>query len=247
MSSFIYGLTLPLRALKTILAHRSLWIWSLIPFAISLALSVWLISHLQTWASVHVHSFFALHGWNPQGIWALSSELALKITIFISTVILFPAIAGIATVPFNDFLAKNTEIFTSLSLAPNPSLRETARLIAIDLYKTGTASFFSVLCIFISWVPVLNLVALILESLILTFQFISFPQTRRGLGMSDALNFLIKNLPASIGFGLSLTFLFAIPFISVFAIPLAVVGGTLLYANKSETEPFKKAAGPFIN
>jgi uncharacterized protein involved in cysteine biosynthesis len=65
--------------------------------------------------------------------------------------------------------------------------------------------------------------------LLVMFHYI-YPQTRRGLGFRYGLGFLWRHAYACLGFGASISFLFAIPFASSFALPLAVVGGTLLVA-----------------
>ncbi len=67
--------------------------------------------------------------------------------------------------------------------------------------------------------------------LLVTFQFVSFPQTRRGEGVLDGIRFLGRNFWVSLGFGMSIAFLFALPLVSTLALPIAVVGGTLLYAH----------------
>jgi uncharacterized protein involved in cysteine biosynthesis len=66
-------------------------------------------------------------------------------------------------------------------------------------------------------------------SLITTLTFISYPQSRRQLGLIQCLAWMRKNLFASLGFGLATMILFGIPVVNAFALPLSVVGGTLLY------------------
>jgi uncharacterized protein involved in cysteine biosynthesis len=53
------------------------------------------------------------------------------------------------------------------------------------------------------------------------------------------VSFIKKYFALCLGFGLSMTFLFSIPIVSVFALPAAVVGGTLLVGipQKSKSHP----------
>ncbi|MCR4313075.1 MAG: hypothetical protein NUV58_02410, partial [Candidatus Roizmanbacteria bacterium] len=65
---------------------------------------------------------------------------------------------------------------------------------------------------------------------LVTFQYISYPQTRRDVGIRQGAKFLWHHIYACTGFGSIFLLLFAIPFLSSFVLPLAVIGGTLLAA-----------------
>jgi uncharacterized protein involved in cysteine biosynthesis len=111
-----------------------------------------------------------------------------------------------------------------------PSFTAKLRLILIDLGKSVAAAVATFGAILLSWVPVLNFAAFALAFLLVCFQYISYPQTRRGQGIREGLKFLLHHPFACLGFGASLTFLFSIPLVSSLCFPMAVVGGTLLVA-----------------
>ena len=225
LPSLWFGLTLPLRAAALILRHPRLLGASLLPWLLSVGLDAWLIHRVQTglgdWIHAHVPAGYA---------WAVT--LILWVALVIAGVVAFTFIAGIVALPFNDWLAEQTESRATPPLPPTArtSWSGKARLLSIDLFKTLCALFFGMLGLALTWVPGLNLVGIVLEFLVIAFQFLSYPQTRRGEGAWAGAQFVVRHFWACLGFGVSFAFLFALPLISSLALPLAVVGGTLLYA-----------------
>jgi uncharacterized protein involved in cysteine biosynthesis len=116
-----------------------------------------------------------------------------------------------------------------------PELPWTAkiRLIGIDLVKSVFAGIAAIIALLVSWIPGLNLIAFFVSFLLIAFQYVSYPQTRRNLPLREGLAFLRRHTFACAGFGLAMSLLFAIPVVSAFCLPLAVVGGTLLVARAS--------------
>ncbi|MFZ9595488.1 MAG: EI24 domain-containing protein, partial [Bdellovibrionia bacterium] len=106
------------------------------------------------------------------------------------------------------------------------------KLLGIDLMKSMAATFSTGMLFLFALFPGLNLLALVFSSLLMTFQYLSYPQTRRGETLSDGLRFLWRHFLPCLGLGMTLIFLFSIPLLSSFTLPLAVVSGTLLYGNQ---------------
>ena len=231
--SLIYGLTLPLRAFKLIISHPILLFWSLLPIGITLAVSRLMIGAIQGFAKQHLFQLLSQAGINPAswGAWIILA--VTQVLVFLLAAFSFSFIAGIIASPFNDFLAETTERFSTPPL-PLPvhknSLLYRAHLLKIDIAKTAAAGLATFLALIFSWVPVLNFAVMWIAFMLVAFQFISYPQTRRGLGFFEGLRFLLQNHFACLGFGVSFAFLFAIPLVSSLALPLAVIGGTLLVA-----------------
>jgi hypothetical protein len=74
--------------------------------------------------------------------------------------------------------------------------------------------------------------------------YLSYPLERRGaLLFKDKMRFARKVTPISLGFGCAITIIFLIPFVNFVFFPLAVVGGTLLFADLIESEPWRLAEG----
>jgi CysZ protein len=239
--SLIFGATLPIRAFRLIVAHPVLIAWSLLPVALTCTLYYYLLHSIN----VEVESFIMAHV--STGSWFL--VLIAKLLILIVAALTFSFLASLVATPFNDFLAESAENWAQegdTPLLPKPALppaglfagywRNKIRLVGIDFLKTISSLTMGIIALFCSWIPVLNVVALAMSFLILAFQFISYPQTRRGQTIGYALNFLSRHFFSCFGFGAAILFLFSIPFLSIFSLPLAVVGGTLL-VGRANSDP----------
>ena len=111
--------------------------------------------------------------------------------------------------------------------------------IFIDIVKSIASAGVGIIALLLSWVPIVNIFAFALAFLLVAFQYISYPQTRRGIGLIDGAGFLRRHFFASVGFGTTVTILYMIPFLSSFMLPLAVVGGTLLVARAGGSPALK--------
>lgn len=183
------------------------------------------------------HAVFGSIGW----LAALS-----RYTVLISTEIIFWLTAGfllaplsnLAALPFNDFLAEHAESYSKPILVSvgKQSWGVLARQFLLDLIKNIIAGAALILCFLLSWVPVLNIAAHLVGWLLVAFQYLSYPQTRRDWGVWRSFVYLLRlrTLPGALGLGLVLSFLFAIPIFSVLVSPIAVVSGTLLFARQQE-------------
>lgn len=232
LQAFVYGITLPLRAGSVILRSPALLAASAVPWLLSLALDIWVVHRLQQALSTWIEAQLS-------GSLQWAAVVLGWIALFVAGVLAFSFIASVIALPVNDFLAELTEPRANPPLPSTGSISWAgrARLLTIDLFKTVCALSMSVLALLLSWMPVVNLVGAVLAFMLIAFQFLSYPQTRRGEGVLAGVRFLALNFWSSLGFGMSFAFLFAIPIVSSFALPLAVVGGTLLYARSRPLLP----------
>ncbi len=242
--SLWYGLSLPYRALKLIFINKYLLFWSVLPLALTFILFIYGISQLQDWAISLLQEYIARLGFDPASLIGRFFMLSGKMILWMVAALTFIFTSSIVASPFNDILAERSERVTEIPLPPvtKKTLRDHVKLIGIDLFKTAIAFIAAVCAILICWVPIVNIFAFILAFLLVTFQYISYPQTRRSIGLRQGAKFLWRHIYACTGFGTILTFLFAIPFLSSFVLPLAVVGGTLLAARapgSSQLSPLK--------
>ncbi len=233
--SFLFGFTLPFQSFGLIVRRPKLLAWSIIPILITVFFYVYLIAYVQSGAAQILSNALASHGINPEGWFAHLVIFLIKILAFIISIITFSFVSSAVACPFNDFLAEASEGYTSPPLAriPSQGWLQKGRLIALDLFKTGIATALNLIALLVSWIPLINILALIATFLIISFQFLSYPQTRRGQGVREGALFIVRNFFACVGFGASVSLLFAIPILSSLSLPLAVVGGTLLFAKSS--------------
>jgi CysZ protein len=227
---FLIGLSTPLHALRLILRNRTLLILSLLPIALTLVLYVFMLQYLREIVASALSSGIMGLGLNPEAGYAVVVGAVAQILLFFVAAITFGFTANIVAVPFNDLLSERTEKFLERPLPPleSSSFRSQLKHLGIDLGKTVLASLLSLGALVLSFVPVLNLIAFVIITLLLTFQYISFPQTRRAVRTTEGLKYLRQHFWACFGFGLVIGLLFALPVISILTLPLGVVGGTIL-------------------
>jgi uncharacterized protein involved in cysteine biosynthesis len=232
ISSFIFGFTLPLRAAGLIASSPQLVFWSALPVGLTLILETLALWKLGAAAQVAVTGFLASRGLTADGTLAWVAAALATLVLVVAGALVFSATASILAAPFNDFLAEKTEPRATPPLAPVPSqgLGWRARLLMIDVFKSLCGASLSALAILLSWLPLINVLSFAVAFAVVCFQFISFPQTRRGEGVGDGIRFILRHPASCLGFGAACSILFAIPFASCFFVPWAVVGGTLLYA-----------------
>lgn len=238
--SFYYGLLLPWRAFKLIVANPTLIFWSLLPIGLTTTLYVFAISRLQGMAKTFFKEALTQWGWNPEGAIAWIATLVFSLLLIIVSALTFTFLSSMIAAPFNDFLAEKTEGYVQPALSPVPesSWKHKMHLIGIDLLKTFAATGASVFALLFSWIPVVNLLSAGAAFLLITFQYTSYPQTRRGISLGQGVTFLWKHIFACLGFGATLALLYSIPFVSCVTLPLAVVGGTLLVSRTQDGETF---------
>ena len=230
--SFVFGLTLPARSARFILAKPSLLGWSIFPVILTLVLYYFVISWLQTETQTLVMDYYARWAGSTEG-WGAAVVLILsKVMIFLAAALTFSFTSTLLASPFNDFLAESAEKHSTPALPPHPGggFQHQLRTLWIDVVKAGASGIMGIAALLLSWVPLLNILSFGLVFLLVCFQYISYPQTRRGVTLGHSVFFLFRHLPACLGFGAAISFLFAIPFVSSLALPVAVVGGTLLFA-----------------
>jgi len=233
--SLLYGLTLPYAAARLIVVTPALLFWSLLPLAITLALYVYVIAALQAWVLGHVNAHLAAWGWDPGGWTAWAVALGSRILLILAGALTFTFASTVVASPFNDILAARAEPLATPPMSPvaQHGIAAQARLIWIDLVKTVAATIAGFAAILFSLVPLLNVGTAVAVCLLVCFQYTSYPQTRRQERLGRGLRFLLRHAWACTGFGAAITVLYAIPFVSSVALPVAVVGGTLLVARAS--------------
>ncbi len=239
--SFWFGLLLPLKSIRLIGSKPRLIFWSLIPIAITLLLYSYVVSNLQNQAQIMMGASLLRWHIDPQGWVGTVLSVITQVLLFILGAITFSYMATVVACPFNDFLAEEAETYTTppLALVHKQDFRVRLRHVAIDLLKSFVATGATLVFFLVSWIPFVNLIALIATFILIAFQFISYPQTRRGETVEQGLQFLWRHFFACFGFGFSISLLFSFPILASFALPLAVVGGTLLYArSRDDQAPF---------
>lgn len=225
----------PFRAVKVVLVNPKLWTACLIPWVISGALGWFLISQATVLASSWIASGISLAGLPAAGWLATLIQWLTSAAAWILGGLLVVWLSALLSVPFADWLAELAEPLSNPPLPPATALRgwwsrAHWRRLKMDLWKSVAGFLMGAVGLAIAAIPLIGVMGPLVLALGFTFQFVSYPQTRRDEGLGASILFLIRHLPLSLGFGLVLLAGFAIPFFAAFLLPFAVVGGTLLYA-----------------
>ena len=226
--NFLRGATTPVRALQTIFHHPRLIFISIFPMmvtAVAIALSIYaILTGAWSFGTAWFQSFTGQYTGLATGVFAFIVGSFTFYLLFHSIGILLSLLSS----PFNDWLAEETERACGKERV-TLSFRILFLVFLSDIRKSVLTLTASLGFWLLAFVPVLGLIAPLGFTLITTLTFISYPQSRRHLGIFECLLWIKSNIFLSLGFGLTTTLLFGIPVINVFALPLAVVGGTLLF------------------
>jgi uncharacterized protein involved in cysteine biosynthesis len=230
LRSLMAGAVLPWEAAKLIFERPTLLLWASLPLLITLVLYYYVIGGLTAMAQALVSGWFITWGLNPQGLVVWSLEIMAGLALALVAAVTFAFTSSVVASPFNDLLARRTERYATppLPAAGEATAAQQMRVIWIDLFKAVAAGTASLVALLVVWIPVVNLISFASAFALISFQYLSYPQTRRGIGLGGGLLFLWRHAYACAGFGATISFLFAIPFLGSFALPVAVVGGTLL-------------------
>ncbi len=224
---FKHGAMLPFNATKLILEHRELKVLSVLPIVVSIVVFALLIGGTMNGVAALFGTFL------PLAANVLIQTLALILVLWLA-VNSFVFILSLVASPFNDLLAERTERllgFPEIKL----TLSGIVRVFWLDLRKTSLGLFLSLLLTLLTSLPLLGLAFLIPLALLTTFNFVTYALSRRGKGVRESLIWIREHVWESLGFGSVLLVFWAIPLMNIFALPVSIVGGTLLVLAPRET------------
>jgi len=249
--SALDGLKLPIDGARMVMKERSLWAPSAAPIGFSIcalaaatSLLVAYAGELYAWATVWmpILEAGAWYTW----LWIGPAKAGLSLIggvlfVAISAISLLAAflVANILASPFLDVLAHRVELIETgrvVDDAPTGllgSVSDIARSLREELKKT---------LFFLAVVGILSLVGLLIPGaqlltgpaiiafaiFFLPLDYASYALDRRRLSFRDKQHWLGSNKPAMVGFGASAFVICTVPGVNMLALPLLVVGGTLL-------------------
>lgn len=184
------------------------------------------------WGFVHSAVLAAVGAYSGL-IFSLAAILILgAISIFAVTFLTF--LMTLLSSPFNDVLAEQTERSLGVSNVPHWSVGRAFRVFWIDLRKTTVTLFTGLIFSLGLLIPVAHIISFLGLALLNTFTFITYPQSRREHGLCESIQWIRNNIYISLGFGITTLILFSIPVVDFFALPISVVGGTLLFIESTK-------------
>jgi len=242
---FFSGLFTPWRGFRFLATHPRLLSYALLPLIINTVLFVifFLISfkYFSHW----------LEALLPQGqawYWVILTYLltvVLALLLLLVIVFTFAAAANILASPFNDALSARTEALAAGQLSDTPFsfiglFKEIGRTIVEELKKIAFYLAAAAVLLLLNLVPVVGqalygLLFMLLTIAWLGLSFLDYALARHGYRLGQKLNLVRRNFRPVFGFGLGVFAGLLIPVFNLFFIPVAVVGGTLLYVDLIET------------
>jgi CysZ protein len=222
---FFVGLTLPLEAARTMTRSGRLMLFGLFSSVVTCAalVGIWLVAH-------HLAT-----RWVGEGGWRTAASFALAVMLWVIGALTVPPLV---LAPLQDPISEATEAQCGGYQAPAFSLGRLFRSALTSIAHTGSRLSF-MLAGFLVLLP-LNAVPGVGSAVYgvlssgwamwwLAAEYLSGPMARHLLPFRDVIRTMRAHLAVSLGFGLSLYVLLWVPILNFFLVPLAVVGGTLLF------------------
>lgn len=237
LRSFFHGFRAPFFAVFFILRSPSLLALVSVPLLISLGLFVFFFVYVDGIATVYVQEAARwMAGLAPP--WLASAgtlvlRLAVWVTLFVVSSLGFTVVGGILASPFNDWLSRRVSL-VRLKKGQNAPVRtqgaplSMGTVIVLEFKRTAILIILGGIAFFLAMVPLMQVPALLLGSASVAFEYLGFPLSRRDPRLSTIVKFMARHPLRSLGFGVGVLVLMAIPFAGIFTIPLAVTGATLI-------------------
>ncbi|MBF0196140.1 MAG: EI24 domain-containing protein [Planctomycetes bacterium] len=220
MNSFTKGFFCLGTALRFVLTHPSVWPFMILPFLCSAS---FFVGMAFLWGNIQG----SLISYIPPGYWWswlvwFCEVFSWVFFAFISSY-LFSLVGMILATPFNDFLCVKVLKMRDLKNIREPGLWEGAVESLKEVLKSTGVKL--VLFIFTLFIPGLSIV---LFPCFIAWDYFDYPWSHKTVGLRAKFS-LIRLQPLTfLGFAFSFSLLFAVPFLGIILMPLAVVGASLV-------------------
>jgi len=201
----------------------------IIPLSINIILFVgvtyFVLSNLGMWTEQ------LLPDWLDWLSWVLVpiTSLVILVIAFFS----FSIIGNLIASPFNGYLSAAVEAHLTgkpISEASYGSmLKEVGRSIANEIRKFLYFILWAIPVLILSFIPVLNLLALAITAWLLSLEYIDYPFANHSKNFATVRQQVGTHRAGALGFGGMVMFLTTIPLVNLFVMPTAVAGATSLY------------------
>lgn len=247
------GFRFLIRGFTFLLRNPRLWPWAVIPtiinlllLAVMLGLFVHFYGEIYDWLSSHL----GLGGWeDPTAWWQMFLNWILWVVnllfqifiVLLSLIILLIvsyAASFIVAGPFNDLLSEKVEVIVTGEEEPpftiKKFLSDLWRTIKVESLKALILLAIPVVLFVFSFIPVIGAPLYVFLTFVfgawdLGFSYADLPFGRKARPFSERWEFAKRERWALIGLGSG----FIIPFFALVFAPPMVVGGTLLYIDRS--------------
>lgn len=235
---FLYGLWVLPRGARFLMAHRALWTAALAPLGINMVCFASSVYLAFTYVRDFIDRFVPDEAWYWLALEYVGALLAAAVSLAVG-IIVFLVVASILAGPFNDWLGNKALVL--LGHARSQASASVSELFWIALRgvkeSVKEAGYFlavSAALLVLGFVPVVGLAAPFLTALFLWYS-LAFAAvvpclSEKELSFREKRAVLARNRWATFGFGSSCFVMLLIPLAGFFFLPVAVVGGALLYS-----------------
>lgn len=166
----------------------------------------------------------------------ITSLLVLVIAFFS-----FSIIGNIIASPFNSYLSAAVEAHLTgekiEETAYGSMIRGAARSLLNELRKLLYFILWAVPVIILSFIPVLNILALAITAWLLSLEYVDYPFANHSRNFAAVRNQLSRHRAGALGFGSMVMFMTSIPLINMLVMPTAVAGATSMYVRSLADNP----------
>lgn len=254
MKNFFEGLAYNFKGFEVFSTQKGLWRFVLIPLILNIlililvsAIYIHFFNEILDFLSAPVNALDVL---DPSGIWdymvdgfywILRGIFRLLVFLF-SLLLLFVLIyvlGSLVNAPFYEFLSE--KILIAKGLRKNMPFQwqrfkeEWLHAMKVELFKFLVLGVPLTLIGILAWIPVVGVVFTFLSFLFISWYFalgiVSYPMVLLRKDFKEILRFGRKNKSLLMGFGLPVL----LPVIGIFLVSFQIVGGTVMYIERSES------------
>lgn len=236
-TGFWKGFWAPVNAVKLIIRSSTMLALVAVPLAINIFLYALFFHYSAQYLDTMITDWLTRMA-ATMPAWIVDvSRIGLKIiswlTLALVAAISFTIVSGIVSAPFNDHLsraalkARLKELGATLPGVPTDLTM--GKTIKLEIKRMIVLVLGTLVAIIIGLIPLMQIPALMLGACIVSFEYFGYPISQRSEKLSSVIYFTLRHPAISLGHGTFLLLIMALPFTSVFYIPLAVVAGTSLY------------------
>ncbi len=204
---------------------------NLVLFGTGIALGAYGFNYLLDWLHAYLPDW--LH-WLDWLLWPLFFVAALMISFY-----LFNLLANFLAAPFNSLLAERVEklVNPDVVLPPGrPLWREVLRTPGVELKKLVYYLLWALPLLLPFLLPVVNVLAPFIwgafTAWMLALQYMDYPLSNHGIPFTEQRRLLGQRRLLMLGFGSAVLLLTVIPVVNFLAMPSAVIGASLLWAER---------------
>ncbi len=236
MSGFAAGLSFWVRGWGLLLTQRRLLMLAIVPFLIAVTIAgvfTWILfGHLASWVEMLVTFILG----TTSGFWSQLLYYPLVVggglLLLVSCVFVSYFAHSILAIPFYSLLAERALILNGLkvdrSFMLGVWLRTSLRMLRVSVIKSILFLSLGVLLFILSFIPVVNIIAIFLTLMILAFDLLDYSFEGMEYGLRERLGLIWRNRSTWAGMALALGLTLFIPGFTLVIAPGAVVGGTLV-------------------